>query len=71
MGCVICERDTTATINGVRLASIVCGPCFLEWNSSPERKRAENSVKLILSTSTEFADFVRRRKAERQNGVTR
>ena len=69
MACVICGVDTTTQVTDrVSLVALVCHPHFQEWQASPERRRASDPIRIVLSSSPHFADFVRRLKAERQNG---
>ena len=70
MACVICGVPTNSRIGTVRVEAIVCPDCFVAWLQSPEYRRAGPAVTIILSASPHFADFVRRVKAGRQNGVT-
>lgn len=66
--CVICRSPSADT------RDTLCAAHCEEWLKSPEGTRAMGSFSLDHSTpiaATMFADFVRRKHAERLNGSTR
>lgn len=66
--CEVCSKVSDAAQKVSPPGATLCGTDFDAWLASPERRRFNLAFAVGKSGATHFADFVRRRQAERANG---